>query len=76
MREMRNREKQVSSSPTTAGLYEKGGKCLWIVIEVAGARCRRTRVCYRKEIHSDINEAQSVWHMGHVTLTGSDKQTS
>ncbi|HEX8948970.1 MAG TPA: hypothetical protein VF790_08425, partial [Dissulfurispiraceae bacterium] len=47
-------------------LYEKGGKLpLGIVIEVAGRKMQKDfESVIERKIHSNINEAQGVWHMG------------
>lgn len=47
-------------------LYEKGGQMpLGIVIDVAGRKMQKDfESVIERKIHSNINEAQGVWHMG------------
>ncbi len=47
-------------------LYEKGGQLpLGLVIEVAGRKMQKDfESVIERKIHSNINEAQGVWHMG------------
>lgn len=47
-------------------LYEQGGKLpLGIVVEVAGRKMQKDfESVIERKIHSNINEAQGVWHMG------------
>ncbi|MEW5745133.1 MAG: acetyl-CoA decarbonylase/synthase complex subunit alpha/beta [Nitrospirota bacterium] len=47
-------------------LYEKGGKLpLGMVIEVAGRKMQKDfESVIERKVHSNINEAQGVWHMG------------
>jgi acetyl-CoA synthase len=46
--------------------YEKGGQLpLGILIEVAGRKMQKDfESVFERKIHSNINEAQGVWHMG------------
>lgn len=46
--------------------YEKGGKMpLAIIVEVAGRKMQKDfEPVIERKIHSNINEAQGVWHMG------------
>ncbi|MCL4492731.1 MAG: acetyl-CoA decarbonylase/synthase complex subunit alpha/beta [Nitrospirae bacterium] len=47
-------------------LYEKGGKLpLGMVVEVAGRKMQKDfESVIERKIHSNVNEAQGVWHMG------------
>jgi acetyl-CoA synthase len=46
--------------------YEKGGRLpLGILIEVAGRKMQKDfESVIERKVHSDINEAQGIWHMG------------
>lgn len=46
--------------------YEKGGQLpLGLVIEVAGRKMQKDfESVFERKIHSNINEAQGIWHMG------------
>ncbi len=68
MREMEDIEdnKVIIKPDNWKELYEKGGRLpLGIMIEVAGRKMQKDfESVLERKIHSDINEAQSIWHMG------------
>ena len=68
MREMEDIEdnKVVIKPANWKELFEKGGRLpLGIVIEIAGRKMQKDfESVIERKIHSDINEAQGIWHMG------------
>lgn len=68
MREMEDIEdnKVIIKPDNWKELYEKGGRLpLGILIEAAGRKMQKDfESVIERKIHSDINEAQGVWHMG------------
>ncbi len=58
--------KVIIDLPNWEELYEKGGQLpLGLVIEVAGRKMQKDfESVIERKIHSNINEAQGVWHMG------------
>ncbi len=66
MREMEDIEDNKVIIVGDKGKYEKGGQLpLGILIEVAGRKMQKDfESVIERKIHSNINEAQGVWHMG------------
>src|SRR5208283_721374 len=68
MREMEDIEdnKVIIKPDNWKELFEKGGRLpLGIVIEAAGRKMQKDfESVIERKIHSDINEAQGIWHMG------------